>query len=148
MDVTRKPRFLPLLLLLLLLCACAAAGGEDVPDRDTVTRFAAANPAGDGNIAIPGYETLSFKAGQRDQEVYLTNPPENRCVFVMTLTLDDGTSLWTGEALSPGEAFTKIVLDKPLEKGRRGATLRYDCYSLQDNAPLNGAEIKVTIVAE
>lgn len=127
-----------ILALTLLLTACSSGG-------DTVERFAEANPGSGENIAIPGYETLSLAAGKTAQTVYLKNPPENAAAFVMTLTLDDGTALWTGEALQPGEAFTRITLQKALRAGEYGATLHYDCFSLNDNTPLNGAEIKLTL---
>ena len=108
-------------------------------------RFAKANPGSGANIAIPGYEKLDFAAGKTAQTVNLKNPPENACTFVLSLTLDDGTTLWTGEALSPGEAFTHITLNKALDVGDYPATLHYDCYTIEDNQPLNGAEIQLTL---
>ena len=140
----RKPNILAAFLVLafaLLLTACGAGGG------DTVERFAEANPGSGENIAIPGYEKLSFAAGKTAQAVNLKNPPENACTFVLTLTLEGGETLWTGEALSPGEAFTRITLSRALPAGEYPATLHYDCFSLQDNTPLNGAEVKLTIEA-
>ena len=126
------------LVLALLLTACGAGG-------DKVERFAEANPGSGENIAIPGYEKLDFAAGKTAQTVNLKNPPENACTFVLSLTLDDGTTLWTGEALSPGEAFTRITLTKALDAGSYAATLHYDCYTIEDNQPLNGAEIQLIL---
>ena len=126
------------LILALLLTACGAGG-------DRVERFAEANPGSGENIAIPGYEKLDFTAGKTAQAVDLKNPPENACTFVLSLTLDDGTTIWTGKALSPGEAFTLITLSKALDAGEYPATLHYDCYTIEDNQPLNGAEIQLTL---
>ena len=126
------------ILLVFALTACGAGG-------DRVERFAEANTGNGENIAIPGYEKLSFAAGKTAQTVNLKNPPENACTFVLSLTLDDGTTLWTGEALSPGEAFTRITLTKALDAGSYAATLHYDCYTIEDNTPLNGAEIQLTL---
>ena len=140
-PMNRKPNILAAFLVLalaLLLTACGAGG-------DKVERFAEAAPGSGENIAIPGYEKLDFAAGKTAQTVRLTNPPENACTFVLSLSLDDGETLWTGKALSPGEAFTRITLSKALDKGEYPATLHYDCYSLEDNAPLNGAEIQLTL---
>ena len=139
--MNRKPNNLAAFLVLalaLLLTACGAGG-------DRVERFAEANPGSGANIAIPGYEKLSFAAGKTAQTVNLKNPPENACTFVLTLTLEGGETLWTGKALSPGEAFTSITLNRALDAGEYPATLHYDCFSLQDNTPLNGAEIQLTI---
>ena len=101
------------------------------------------------SIAIPGYDTLTFKAGEKTQEITLHNPEENTCYFKMSLILEDGTTIWTSDLLEPGMAFTTIDLDEALDAGTYSdVTLKYDCYSLKDQSQLNGAEIKVTIVAE
>ena len=126
------------LALVLLLTACDAGG-------DRVERFAEANPGSGENIAIPGYEKLDFAAGKTAQTVNLKNPAENACTFVLSLTMNDGTALWTGEALAPGEAFTRITLTRVLDAGDYPATLHYDCYTIEDNTPLNGAEIQLTL---
>ena len=139
--MNRKPNILAAflaLVLALLLTACGAGG-------DKVERFAEANPGSGENIAIPGYEKLSFAAGKTAQDVNLKNPAENACTFVLTLTLEGGETLWTGKALSPGEAFTRVTLSKAMDAGDYPATLHYDCFSLNDNTPLNGAEVKLTI---
>ena len=127
------------LALALLLAACDSGG-------DKVERFADAAPGSGENIAIPGYEKLSFAEGKTGQTVNLKNPAENACTFVLSLTLEEsGETLWTGEALSPGEAFTRITLEKALDAGEYPATLHYDCYTIEDNQPLNGAEIQLII---
>ena len=139
--MNRKQNILATFLVLalaLLLTACGAGG-------DRVERFAEATPGSGENIAIPGYEKLDFAAGKTAQAVNLKNPAENACTFVLSLTLDDGTTLWTGEALSPGEAFTRITLTKALDAGSYAATLHYDCHTIEDNRPLNGAEIQLTL---
>ena len=139
--MNRKPNILAAflaLVLALLLTACGAGG-------DKVERFAEANPGSGANIAIPGYEKLSFAAGKTAQAVNLKNPAENACTFVLTLSLTDGETLWTGEALQPGEAFTRITLTRALDAGEYPATLHYDCFTLQANQPLNGAEIQLTL---
>lgn len=140
-PMNRKPNILAAFLVLafvLILTGCGASG-------DKVERFADANPADGENIAIPCYEKLDFVSGKTAQTVNLKNPAENACTFVLSLTLDDGTTLWTGEALKPGEAFTRITLNKALDAGEYPATLHYDCYTIEDNQPLNGAEIQLTI---
>ena len=139
--MNRKPNILAVFLALalaLLLTACGAGG-------DRVERFAEAAPGSGENISIPGYEKLSFEAGKTAQTVNLKNPAENACTFVLTLTMEDGEILWTGKALSPGEAFTRITLTKALDVGDYPATIHYDCYTIEDNQPLNGAEINLTL---
>ena len=139
--MNRKPNILAAFLVLalaLLLTACGTGG-------DRVERFAEANPGSGENIAIPGYEKLDFAAGKTAQIVDLKNPAENNCVFVLSLTLEDGTTLWTGKALQPGEAFTRITLSRALDAGEYPAMIHYDCYTIEDNQPLNGAEIQLIL---
>ena len=38
-----------------------------------------------------------------------------------------------------------ITLNKALDKGEYAATLHYDCYRIEDNTQLNGAEIQLTL---
>ena len=139
--MNRKLNILAVFLILalaFLLTACGAGG-------DRVERFAEAAPGSGENISIPGYEKLSFEAGKTAQAVNLKNPAENACTFVLTLTMEDGETLWTGEALKPGEAFTRITLTRALDAGEYPATIHYDCYTIEDNRPLNGAEIELII---
>ena len=127
------------LALALMLTACGTGG-------DRVERFTEVAPGSGENITIPGYEKLGFAAGKTAQTVNLKNPPENACTFVLSLSLDEGgETLWTGKALSPGEAFTRITLSRALDAGDYPATLHYDCYTIEDNRPLNGAEIQLTL---
>ncbi|MBR0099914.1 MAG: hypothetical protein IJP90_09400 [Treponema sp.] len=139
--MNRKPNILAAFLVLslaLLLTSCDAGG-------DKVERFAEAHPGSGENIAIPGYEKLDFAAGKTAQTVNLKNPAENACTFVLTLTMEDDEILWTGKTLSPGEMFTRITLSKVLDAGEYPAKLHYDCYTIEDNQPLNGAEIQLTL---
>ncbi len=129
--------------IVIVLAALFTACGNS--DGDKVERFAEAASGSGENIDIPGYETLIFAADKTTQAVNLKNPSKNACTFVLTLILDDGTIIWTGEALSPGMAFTRITLNQALGRGDYVATLHYDCYSLTDNTPLNGADIKLNI---
>ena len=139
--MNRKSNILAAFLVLalaLLLTACGAGG-------DRVERFAEAAPGSGENIALPGYEKLSFRAGKTEQSVNLKNPAENACTLVLSLLLEGGETLWTGKALSPGETFTRITLTRALDAGDYPATLHYDCYTIEDNRPLNGAEIQLTL---
>ena len=142
-----------LIALMLLFTACGAGNNADHIDEadpdsvagDTVKRFAEAIPGSGESIDIPGYENLTFQAESKHQSVYLFNPENNAAYFVMTLTLENGETLWTGKALYPGEVFTGIMLNKTLDAGNYAAILHYDCFSVSNNEPLNGAEIMLNL---
>ena len=79
-------------------------------------------PSFGANILIPGYDKMS---------IYLS----------------DGSEVWKADDfLEPGEAFIRIELERLLESGiYRNAVMKYECYTLDGGAKLNGAEIRVTI---
>lgn len=101
----------------------------------------------DGQIAVPGFESLTLKADSKKQEVVLSNPAKNSCYFRISLILSDGTVLWTSEDIAPGKTSKPIKLSRTLEAGTyQEAKLKYECFTMDGNhSALNGAEIKLTL---
>lgn len=98
------------------------------------------------NISYPGYEKLIFMADSKKQEVYLTNPKDNTCYFMISIILEDGTVIWQSDGLMPGNAYDRISLRKILEEGiYDNAVLQYESYSLKDGRKLNGSSINLII---
>lgn len=97
-------------------------------------------------IDIPGFSEMNFKAGARAQSVNLFNPENNTCYFRMSLLLPDRTEIWKSNLVEPGKGLYEITLNRTLEEGvYEGAILKYECFSLSDQSPLNGSEIKIKI---
>ena len=143
-----KQKLSILVMLIAFMIILTSCGASDTAGdaKDTVSRFTEANPGSGGSINIPGYESLTLQAGSKSQRVYLFNPEKNAAYFVMTLTLENGETVWEGSALYPGEVFTDIMLNKSLEAGDYTATLHYDCFSVSDKEPLNGADIELKLI--
>lgn len=101
----------------------------------------------ENKTAIPGYESLTLKAGEKRQDTMLYNPPENTCLIRISLLLEDGTLLWTSREIKPGNDSDPIKLSQPLAAGQYpNAVLKYECFTMDaDKTPLNGAEIKLTL---
>lgn len=146
--------FLIILIVLGALAGCSGETGTSSGKRGKDYSNIEMNP----NISIPGYESLSFKAGTKKQSVNFHDPEENTCYFRISLVLeaDEGTGadkaagaedtvLWTSELLEPGESVKSIRLERELESGDYPAVIKYECFSLRDNTPLNGANISVTL---
>ena len=160
--------FLIALMVLGTLIGCSSDSGKnaDKPKKDY------SNIVENPNISIPGYESLDFKAGKKKQSVNFYNPKENTCYFRITLVLkaDDGTGtgkatedeeanvtettagideteevLWTSELIEPGEEVKSIKISKELESGDYHAILKYECFSLKDETPLNGSNVELTL---
>ena len=131
---------IPILIIMITGCTSPAMK-QDTKDYTNVIE--------NQNISIPGYEKLDFKAGKTKQNVNFNNPEENTCYFRMTLELEDDseedTVLWTSELIEPDEKIENIKLEKALDKGEYPAILKYECFSLKDESPLNGSAIELTI---
>lgn len=98
-------------------------------------------------IAIPGFETITLKADETKQEVNFHNPDINDCYFKLTLIHHDGALLWKSELIEPGKGMYEIELEKALTAGEfEDAVLKYECFSLTDQSPLNGSEIKLKLI--
>ena len=99
------------------------------------------------SISLPGYGGLNLTAGKTEQNLALPNPAENFCQIRISLILEDGTVIWTSELTPPGEQ-AQIVLNEALEKGDYNATLKYDCFQMDENkTPLNGAACQLVLHA-
>lgn len=97
-------------------------------------------------IKIPGFTDLRFKAEEIEQTVDFYNPEENKCYFQISIYLSDETLIYQSDLIAPSETLNKISLLMPLEHGiYRNCILRVDCFSLDDNTPLNGGEFSINI---
>ena len=117
-----------------------AVDWEGVQPRDTGGTSA--------GIAIPGYKSITIDANQTDVKVNFQNPEGNPCYFVISLVLDDSTVLYQSKMIEPGKGLYDITLAEPLSGGEYGATVKYETFSLDDLTPMNGAEVKIALIAE
>ena len=136
-----------LVLLLVLICCLRACSTKEEVTKDSTISEETGGVKSNGSIAIPGYETLQLKADSIKQDFCLSNPKENNCYFVISLTLEDGTELWKSDYIKPNDTTKPIKLKKELAEGMYpNAILKYSCYSLdKKKTQLNGAEMKITL---
>ena len=99
------------------------------------------------SIELPGYSMLELRAGVREQGIGFQNPARNFCYIQPSLWLADGTLLWRGQLIAPGDIGNEVVLAQPLAAGDyKDAVLRYDCFRMdEEKTPLNGASNKLTL---
>lgn len=98
-------------------------------------------------IDIPGFDTMVFEAGTKEQEVNLYNPVANTCYFKMSIYLEDGTKLWESGLVEPGKAIYTLTMEQTLPEGSyENSVLKYECFAMdEEQTPLNGSEIKFTL---
>ncbi|GET15460.1 tRNA (uracil-5-)-methyltransferase [Ligilactobacillus agilis] len=151
----KKKKLLLLLLLLLILFGGIYIGlnwNNWFGDRPTVNIDANAQnqkhkKKNNGTLAIPGYESMTMKAGTKAQKVNLYNPKENKCYFRLSIYLPDGTKVWQSQMIKPGKAIYNLNLNQTLKAGTyKNCTLRYECFALSKKlVPLNGSQINFTL---
>ena len=151
----KSNRILAIFLMIILICSLSGCSGKVEQKTEKDYSNIEMNP----NIAIPGYESLEFKAGKEKQSVDFYNPDENTCFFRISLVIKDETDtangeegnageetvLWTSDMIEPGEHVKSIKFDKELECGEYAAILKYECFSLKDKTPLNGSNVELTL---
>ena len=133
--------FLTAALTASLLCGCNGGRNSSSDAQQAVMQSA---EAVNSNIEIPGSESVEFKAGKDKQSSRFYNPEGNRCYFRLSLVTGDET-LWQSDYIAPGEKVGKLKLDNALDAGEYAAKLKYECFTLNDKTPLNGAEIELKI---
>lgn len=151
----KSNRILAVFLMIILICSLSGCSGKVEQKTEKDYSNIEMNP----NISIPGYESLDFKTGKTKQSVDFYNPDENTCFFRISLVIKDETDtangeegnageetvLWTSDMIEPGEHVKSIKLSKELESGEYTATLKYECFRLQDKTPLNGSNVELTL---
>ena len=101
-----------------------------------------------GTIAIPGFETWTVDAGKTKVSTHFYDPEKNTCYFVISVTLDDtGETIYRSKYIRPGQHLYEVELSRALAAGSYKATLHYSTYAVTDLAPMNGADVPFTLVA-
>ena len=117
----------------------------DVPADDTTSDSAnVIDPP--GRISIPGFDEIVLKSDEWIQNVSFKNPESNRCYFVITLYMQDGSLLYKSDLIAPGETINRICLTQLLKTGvYENCVLNYACYSVDDFQQLNGINTIFTL---
>ena len=99
------------------------------------------------SIDLPSYTELTLKAGAAEQGIAFQNPEQNFCYIQPSLWLADGTLLWRGQLIAPGDVGDTVTLVHPLAAGEyKDAVLRYDCFAMdEEKSPLNGATTQLVL---
>lgn len=148
-DQQKKLRMIALGVLAAVLLIAAGIvltrpkADEPLPAREPVEKLT-------DSIDLPGYAELTLKAGVMEQEIAFRNPEQNFCYIQPSLRLADGTLLWRGQLIAPGDVGDTVTLVHPLAAGEyKDAMLRYDCFRMdEEKSPLNGASGNLTLIVQ
>lgn len=168
-TITKKQLIIIIIIILLLIAAGVFIGlnwSKWFENKDAETtggsQMEIDSDAGDWNgeeladaggaaegIKIPGYPSITIAKDSKDVTVALLNPEGNPCYFVFELVLKDtDETLYTSKLVPPGQAITNITLSRALSEGEYNATIKISTYSLEDQSPMNGANVETVLIAK
>ena len=128
-----------------------AAIGEIDPEIDPNAKdygdlFVAPDEVEPGNLSAPGYDKVTFPAGERHVQIVLPNPEVNPCYFRFSLILPDtNETLYRSGLVPPGTAITDVTISRPLEKGTYRLEIVIEAVSLEDRSAMNGITMEVVL---
>lgn len=100
--------------------------------------------ASSGSVCIPGFDSLSFVAGTKKQNVNFYNPEENGDrLFRFSLYVEDD-SIWGSDFVPAGSGFYEIDVSRIYEPGEYSGYLRVQVYR-PDGTEVNGARVNFTL---
>ena len=100
-------------------------------------------------IKIPGYPSITIAKDTTEVKMALLNPEGNPCYFKFTIVLKDtGETIFESKYVPPGDAITDVTLTKPLAEGEYNATIQISTIALDQETPLNGANVETILIAK
>lgn len=107
-----------------------------------------AQKGGTGNIAVPGFEKMTIRAGTTSQDIWIYNPEKNNCYFVASIILPDGKTVYKSGYIAPGKAIYKAEFTQQIRAGiYENTVLQYDFYTL-DGTAAGGTKAYFTLEVE
>ena len=100
-------------------------------------------------IKIPGYPSIAIAKDSEDVQMALMNPEGNPCYFKFELVLkDSGETIFESKYVKPGDCIYDVHLNKPLGSGEYPATIKISTIALDQETPLNGANVETVLIAK
>ena len=100
-------------------------------------------------IKIPGYPSITIAKDTTDVKMSLLNPEGNPCYFKFTIVLKDtGETIFESKYVPPGQSITDVTLTRPLAEGEYNATIQISTIALDQETPLNGANVETVLIAK
>jgi len=103
----------------------------------------------EAGIKIPGYPSITIAKDTEDVQMALMNPEGNPCYFKFELVLkDSGETIFESKYVKPGDCIYDVHLNKPLAEGEYPATIKISTIALDQETPLNGANVETVLIAK
>ena len=100
-------------------------------------------------IKIPGYPSITIAKDTENVRMALLNPEGNPCYFKFQIVLQEtGETIFESQYVPPGDAITDVTLTRPLAEGEYNATIMISTIALDQETPLNGANVETVLIAK
>lgn len=97
-------------------------------------------------IKIPGYPSITIQKDVTDVKMALLNPEGNPCYFKFEIVLKDtGETIYESKYVPPGQSITDVTLNRALSEGEYDATIKITTIALDQETPLNGANVETVL---
>lgn len=99
-------------------------------------------------ILIPGFSTLTLKAGSKTVNSMLFNPEDNPCFFQFNVVdKTTGEVLYESKLVPPGKGIETFELNRAYEAGEYPAVIQFKSHDLEDpTINYNGSEMEIKLV--
>ncbi len=99
-----------------------------------------------GYITVPGYDTISLRAGCDTTQIALANPDTNECNFQFQLILKDTQEiLYTSDLVAPGKAILQQKLNQTIEEGDYDLIIRINTFSDDGKTTYTGTDVETVL---
>ena len=103
----------------------------------------------DAGIKIPGYPSITIAKDTTNVRMALMNPEGNPCYFKFEIVLKDtGETIYESQYVPPGKTISDVTLTRPLAEGEYNATIKISTVALDQQTPLNGANVETVLIAK
>ena len=98
-------------------------------------------------VEIPAVTGIVVKSNTLSQQLNISNPSDNKYVFIVEIYLGDGTKLYTSDYIYPSDTVTKVRFNTVLNSGvYKNALMVYTCCTMDDqHTPLTRYEFPIEI---
>lgn len=99
------------------------------------------------SVEISAVTGIVVKSNTLSQKLGISNPSDNKYVFIVEIYLGDGTKLYTSDYIYPSDIVTNVRFNTTLKSGvYKNALMVYTCCTLDDqHTPLTRYEFPIEI---
>lgn len=139
------------IIVIFTLKGCSNSGGNyskpNLPDIQFNNDNGYSPNSQANSVEIPAVTGIVVESNTLSQKLNISNPSDNKYVFIVEIYLGDGTKLYTSDYIYPSDIVTNVRLNTTLKSGvYKNALMVYTCCTLDDqHTPLTRYEFPIEI---